>query len=391
MSDAARAYAAREHDLGARRRRATPPRSRRPPAGDGRRRRASHEVAQAAAEVGIEPGTPFAAELAARLDDVGLGAERTAASLRRRRDASRSRASPSGPGSPGSSSSPRSSATRSPAGSSRRGSWSTSSSTPSSRRASRDTGHFLVRDVPSRRLRLRLPGADRAGLALFGSVPDAYAAAKAINSVVMSLAAIPAYFLARRVARAVSALLAAAAHRRRAVDALHGHADDRERLLPALLCVALALVLALERPTIQRQLVLLGLCLLAFLTRAQAIVARPGGRDRAAPARVARPAAPAHARRLSRALRSARRRRRSSCSSSSSRAGTPRTTCSAATASPAMRTTGPTRCLEVAALPRRRARSLPRDRAVRGAARFSPSSAGRSTAGCALPRRGAAV
>ena len=44
---------------------------------------------------------------------------------------------------------------------------------------------------------------------------------------------------------------------------------------PLFACVALALVLALERPTIQRQLVLLGLCLLAFLTRSQAIVLIP--------------------------------------------------------------------------------------------------------------------
>ena len=44
---------------------------------------------------------------------------------------------------------------------------------------------------------------------------------------------------------------------------------------PLFVCVALALVLALERPTIQRQLVLLGLCVLAFLTRSQAIVLLP--------------------------------------------------------------------------------------------------------------------
>ena len=61
------------------------------------------------------------------------------------------------------------------------------------------SGHFLIRDVHARRLRRRLPAADRAGLALFDSVPDAYAAAKTIGSVLMSLTAIPVYFLARRV------------------------------------------------------------------------------------------------------------------------------------------------------------------------------------------------
>src|SRR5207244_8028417 len=40
---------------------------------------------------------------------------------------------------------------------------------------------------------------------------------------------------------------------------------------PIFLCLALALVLALERPTVARQLVVLGLCVLAFETRAQAV------------------------------------------------------------------------------------------------------------------------
>ena len=45
--------------------------------------------------------------------------------------------------------------------------------------------------------------------ALFESLPDAYAGVKALNAVVMSLAAVPAYFLARRVASEGLALLAA--------------------------------------------------------------------------------------------------------------------------------------------------------------------------------------
>jgi hypothetical protein len=44
---------------------------------------------------------------------------------------------------------------------------------------------------------------------------------------------------------------------------------------PVFLCVALALVLTLERPTRTRQVALLALCLLAFLTRAQAVVLVP--------------------------------------------------------------------------------------------------------------------
>jgi hypothetical protein len=44
---------------------------------------------------------------------------------------------------------------------------------------------------------------------------------------------------------------------------------------PVFLCAALALVLALERPTVTRQLVLLAVCLVAFLTRPQAAVLLP--------------------------------------------------------------------------------------------------------------------
>ena len=89
---------------------------------------------------------------------------------------------------------------------------------------------------------------------LFDSVPDAYAAAKAINSVVMSLAAVPAYFLARRVLNRPFALAAAALVGCDPVAALHGDADDRERVLSVFLCVALVLVRMLERPTAANQL-----------------------------------------------------------------------------------------------------------------------------------------
>ena len=95
------------------------------------------------------------------------------------------------------------------------------------------SGHFLVRDVPSHGYGFVYPVLIAPAWRVFGAVPDAYAAAKAINAVVMSLAAIPAYFLARRLFRPPLALVAAAAHGARPFDALHRHADDRERVLPA--------------------------------------------------------------------------------------------------------------------------------------------------------------
>ena len=70
--------------------------------------------------------------------------------------------------------------------------------------------------------------------AAFDRIPDAYAAVKTINSLVMSLAAIPAYLLARRVVGQWPRAARGGARGRGAVDGLHGHGDDRERVLPGL-------------------------------------------------------------------------------------------------------------------------------------------------------------
>jgi len=137
------------------------------------------------------------------------------------------------------------------------------------------TGHFLIRDVHHGAYGAVYPLLIAPAWRLFGSVPDAYAAAKTIGSVLMSLTAIPVYFLARRVIAPIPSLLAALLAV--AVPSLMytGTLMTETVFYPLFACVALALVLALERPTIQRQLVLLALCLLAFLTRSQAIVLIP--------------------------------------------------------------------------------------------------------------------
>src|SRR5213079_2707411 len=137
------------------------------------------------------------------------------------------------------------------------------------------TGHFLVRDVHHGAYGAVYPLLIAPAWRAFGSVPDAYAAAKTIGSVLMSLAAIPVYFLARRVLTPLPSLLAAVLAV--AVPSLMytGTLMTETVFYPLFVCVALALVLALERPTVMRQLALLGLCALAFLTRSQAIVLLP--------------------------------------------------------------------------------------------------------------------
>src|SRR5207302_10686078 len=71
------------------------------------------------------------------------------------------------------------------------------------------TGHFLVRDHPSGSYGFVYPILISPAYRLYASVPQAYAAAKTINSVLMSLTAVPAYFLARRVVAPALALFAA--------------------------------------------------------------------------------------------------------------------------------------------------------------------------------------
>jgi glycosyltransferase involved in cell wall biosynthesis len=273
MSDAARAYAQRKHEVGevAENYAAALEEA---AGGTGVADAVVAEVAQAAAEIGIEPGTPFAAELAGRLDDVGL--------------ARNGRPEPAPPPRP-------SQLARVPVwawlaglvvlsavfryGLSRRvvAPWIMVDELIYSELAKSfaQTGHFLIRDVHHGAYGVLYPLLIAPAWRVFGSVQDAYAAAKTIGSVLMSLTAIPVYFLARRVLAPVPSLLAALLAV--AVPSLMytGTLMTETVFYPLFACVALALVLVLERPTIQRQLVLLALCLLTFLTRSQAIVLVP--------------------------------------------------------------------------------------------------------------------
>src|SRR5262249_2638762 len=106
---------------------------------------------------------------------------------------------------------------------------------------------------------------------VFGAVPDAYAAAKAINAVVMSLAAIPAYLLARRLLRPPLALVVAALTVLVPSMLYTGTLMTENAFYPLFLLVALALLSVLENPTPLRQVVLLALVGLAYATRAQAV------------------------------------------------------------------------------------------------------------------------
>ncbi len=111
--------------------------------------------------------------------------------------------------------------------------------------------------------------------ALFESLPAAYAGVKALNAVVMSLAAVPAYFLARRVASQGLALLAALLAVAIPSLVYTGTVMTENVFYPLFLVFALALVLVLERPSAVRVVVLLVLLGLAYSTRVQAVALVP--------------------------------------------------------------------------------------------------------------------
>jgi Dolichyl-phosphate-mannose-protein mannosyltransferase len=132
-------------------------------------------------------------------------------------------------------------------------------------------GTFLVRGVASHGYGFVYPVVIAPAYRLFSAVPDAYVAVKAINSVVMSLAAVPAYFLARRLLTPRPALVVAALTVAVPSMLYTGTIMTENVFYPLFLVVALALVLMLERPTARRQVGLLVLCLVAYLTRQQAV------------------------------------------------------------------------------------------------------------------------
>jgi len=106
---------------------------------------------------------------------------------------------------------------------------------------------------------------------LYDSLPEAYAAARTINAVVMSLAAIPAYLIARRLLPTGLSLLAALLAVALPSLAYTGTLMSENAFYPAFLLAAWALLRALDEPTLRRQLVLLGACGVVTLVRVQGL------------------------------------------------------------------------------------------------------------------------
>jgi Dolichyl-phosphate-mannose-protein mannosyltransferase len=136
-----------------------------------------------------------------------------------------------------------------------------------------DSGEFLVRGVPSSGYGgVVYPALISPAYAIFDRLTDAYAAVKTLNALVMSLAAIPAYLLARRVVGTGMSLLAAVLAVSLPSLVYTGSVMTENAFYPVFLMVALLFTLVLESPTTLRQIALLAAIGIACATRVQAVV-----------------------------------------------------------------------------------------------------------------------
>ncbi|HSI98428.1 MAG TPA: glycosyltransferase family 39 protein, partial [Gaiellaceae bacterium] len=138
-----------------------------------------------------------------------------------------------------------------------------------------DAGEPLLRGEPSPGYSIVYPLLLSPAYALFESLPDAYAAVKVLNATFMSLAAVPTYFLARRVAGEGMALLGALLAVAIPAFAYTGTVMTENVFYPLFLVLTLVLVLVLERPTGMRIALLVVLFGLAYATRVQAAALLP--------------------------------------------------------------------------------------------------------------------
>jgi hypothetical protein len=107
---------------------------------------------------------------------------------------------------------------------------------------------------------------------LAGSTPLAYGIAKTINTVLMCSAALPAYWLARRLVRPTHALLVAVATVAGGGMVYHGYLTSEAAAYPVFLLAIAVCVAALERPSWRWDLLAVAVLGLAVLTRAQFVV-----------------------------------------------------------------------------------------------------------------------
>lgn len=134
------------------------------------------------------------------------------------------------------------------------------------------TGHPLIRGGPAHFPSLLAPLLESPAW-LIHDVGVAYRVVQTIQALSMSLAAVPAYLLARRVRLSTGAALAAAAVTLALPDCSYSAMIVAEAFaFPLVLAALVAGVAALERPTLRAQALFVVLALLATLARIQFVV-----------------------------------------------------------------------------------------------------------------------
>ena len=132
-------------------------------------------------------------------------------------------------------------------------------------------GHFLLRGVAYGGVGKVYPLVISPAW-LFGSASTAYAVAKTLNAVVMSLAAVPAYLWARRLVSPALAVVAAALVLLVPGYVYTGSLMTENAFFPAFVLASFLIALALERPTLLAQALALGSVALATAVRVQGLV-----------------------------------------------------------------------------------------------------------------------
>jgi hypothetical protein len=133
------------------------------------------------------------------------------------------------------------------------------------------SGHFLVRGAPSGIGNVVYPALISPAW-LFHPMSTTYGLAKAINAVVMTATVVPLYLWARRLVAPVYRLVAVALVLVMPSLIYSGMLMTENAFLPAFVLAAFAIALALERPTLLRQLFAFGTILLATSIRYQGLV-----------------------------------------------------------------------------------------------------------------------
>ena len=136
------------------------------------------------------------------------------------------------------------------------------------------TGHFAIRGVSTLAFPIGYPALIWPAFAGRGPVA-AYEAAKWLNALLMSLAAVPTLLIARRLVSAPLAVLAAALTLLIPSMAYTGVLMSENGFFPVFMLVMLAFVRALERPTAGRQLVALVAIVPAVAVRSEGLVLFP--------------------------------------------------------------------------------------------------------------------